>query len=71
MNGVAEPPPRQVGTIVVRPVRPADEILLERFSEHLSVQTRRTRFFAMIRGLTAAQSVGFCTLDLAECRRAA
>lgn len=48
---------------VVRPVRPNDEALLQQFYEDLSAGARRSRFLGTTRGLTPAQSVGFCTPD--------
>ena len=65
----AEAPPElpPVDSVLIRPIRASDAASLGRFYEALSEESRRTRFFAVTRGLTARQSRVFCATDHA-CR---
>jgi len=52
--------------VTIRRIRPSDAAALERFYEALSDDSRRTRFFALTRGLRAGQSAAFCATDHAH-----
>jgi len=54
------PPPDGVR---IRPIEAGDDVELARFYARLSEDSRRLRFFAVTRGLSPAQSAGFCAPD--------
>jgi len=54
------------GDVGIRPIRAGDTSELERFYAGLSDESRRLRFFAVTRGLSAAQSAAFCSADHAH-----
>jgi GNAT superfamily N-acetyltransferase len=66
-RAVAPPEMARVNSVLIRPIRTSDAASLERFYEALSEESRRTRFFAVTRGLTSRQSAAFCATDHA-CR---
>lgn len=49
--------------VEIRPIAPSDRVGLEGFYRGLSEESRRTRFFGTVAGLSHGQSTAFCTPD--------